>query len=415
MKTYQIRLFPEKDQIFELQKLSDIRKDIWNKLIDIQTEKYNTTKTIFNNFDLHNLLPQLKEECTDWKKLNSKAIQTIATELYGSYRSFFNLIKKDKNARPPRKIEDNNFHTISFNQSGWMIKKNRFFINQIPFEYKSKIDIKSLNIKEIRIKFIRNKWLCDLVIDDKIEYKNDLNIKTRILAIDLGLTKLATGVDNNGEMIVLKNKSKKINDYYQKQIAKIQKKRSKTIKGSNRNLLLNNVLNKCYHKKNEQVKQALHIQSKKLVNMNYNTIVIGDLTVKRLMSTEGVNENKKGIRKSFHKSNITMFLQFLGYKCQAKNINLEKIDEKWTTQINCLTGKLFDNKIKLEDRKVQLSDTIIIDRDLNSAINILNRWFGNHIASMNEPLDLSRVVKKYNLFDEITILEKAFKIVKLHK
>ena len=404
MKTYQIRLFPSKDQILKLQELSDIRKDIWNKLIDIQTEKYTTTKTIFNNFDLNNLLPLLKEQYPDWKKLNSKAVQTITTELYGSYRSFFNLIKKDKNAKPPRKIEDNYFHTISFNQSGWMIKKGLFFLNKIPFEYKSILNIKSLDIKEIRVKLVRNKWLCDIVVEEPIIYKDDLNIKTSILAIDLGLSKLATGIDNKGEMIVLKNKSKKINDYYQKQIAKIQNKRSKTIKGSNRNLKLKKVLNKCYHKKNEQIKQTLHIQSKKLVNMNYNTIVVGDLTVKRLMDSNGVNEKKKGIRKSFHQSNITMFLQFLGYKCQAKNINLEKIDEKWTTQINCLTGKLFENKIKLEDRKVQISDTIIIDRDLNSAINIMNRWFGNHIASMNEPLDISRVVKKYNLFDEIITL-----------
>ena len=285
-----------------------------------------------------------------------------------------------------------------------MIKKGLFFLNKIPFEYKSNLDIISLNIKEIRIKFVKNKWLCDIVVEEPVKYETDLKIKTRILAIDLGLSKLATGIDNNGEMIILKNKSKKINDYYQKKISKLQNKRSKTIKGSSRNKKLKIALNKCYHKKNEQVKQALHIQSKKLVNMNYNTIVIGDLTVKRLMESKGVNEKKKGIRKSFHQSNITMFLQFLGYKCQAKNVNLEKIDEKWTTQLNCLTGKLFENKIKLEDRKVKLSDIIIIDRDLNSAINILNRWFGNHIASMNEPLDISRVIKKYNLFDEIVTL-----------
>ena len=401
MKTYQIRLFPSNEQILELQELSDIRKDIWNKLLDIQHNKYEIEKSIFNKFDLNNILPELKEKYPNWKKLNSKAIQTIATELYSSYQSFFGLIKKDKTARPPNKIENNYFHSISWNQSGWIIKENDIIIiNKIPFEYKSKINIKSLNIKEIRIKFIRNKWLCDIVDDSSIKYEEDLNIKTKILAIDLGLLKLGTGIDNKGEMIVLKNKSKKINDYYQKQIAKIQNKRSKTIKGSNRNLLLKKTLNKCYHKKNEQIKQTLHIQSKKLVNMNYNTIVVGDLTVKRLMSTEGVNENKKGIRKSFHNSNITMFLQYLTYKCQTKNTNLTKIDEKWTTQINCLTGKLFKNKIELKDRRVQLSDTIIIDRDLNSAINILNRWFGNHFASMNEPLDLSRVIKKYNLFNE---------------
>jgi len=120
------------------------------------------------------------------------------------------------------------------------------------------------------------------------------------------------------------------------------------------------------------------------------------------MSKDGVNENKKGIRKSFHKSNINMFLQFLGYKCQSNNVNLTKIDESWTTQLNCLTGTQFKTKINLGDRQVQLSDTIIIDRDINSAINIMKRWFGNHIASMNEPLDLSRVLVKFNLCKETT-------------
>ena len=400
-KTYSIRLFPTKEQIDELNELSSIRNDIWNKLLEIEENEYKTNKKILNKFDLNNLLPKLKEKYPDWKKLNSKAIQTISTELFGSYRSFFNLIKKDKNARTPRKIENNeHFHTIVWNQSGWIFKENNIIINKLTFAYKSKIDIIELNIKEIKIKYVRNKWLCDIIVEEEIKYEDKLNIKTKILAIDLGLSKLGTGVDNKGNVIVLQNKSKKINDYYQKQIAKIQNKRSKTKKGSNRNKKLKKVLNKCYHKKNEQIKQTLHIQSKKLANMNYNTIVVGDLTVKNLMSKEGLNKNKKGIRKSFHKSNITMFLQFLKYKCQLKNTNLTKIDEKWTTQLNCLTGKIFKDKIELKDREVQLSNTIIIDRDLNSAINIMKRWFGNHIASMNEPLDFSSVIKKNNLFNE---------------
>ena len=400
-KTFSIRLFPDNKQIIELNELSLIRNDIWNKLLEIEENEYKSNKKIINKFGLNNLLPELKEKHPEWKKLNSKAIQTISTELFGSYRSFFNLIKKDKNARPPRKIESKDYHTIVWNQSGWIIKEdNIIIINKIPFIYKSKIDITELNIKEIKIKYVRNKWLCDIIVEEEIKYEDKLNIKTKVLAIDLGLSKLGTGVDNKGNVIVLQNKSKKINDYYQKQIANIQNKRSKTKKGSNRNKRLKKVLNKCYHKKNEQIKQTLHVQSKKLANMNYNTIVVGDLTVKNLMSKEGLNKNKKGIRKSFHKSNITMFLQFLAYKCQSNNINLTKIDEKWTTQLNCLTGKVFKERIKLNDRKVKLSDTIIIDRDINSAINIMKRWFGNHIASMNEPLDVSSVIKKCNLFNE---------------
>ena len=131
MKTYQIRLFPSKDQINQLKELSDIRKDIWNKLLDIEQNEYQTNKSIFNKFDLNNLLPSLKEQYPLWKKLNSKAIQTISTELYGSYRSFFNLIKKDKTARPPKKNENDYYHTIVWNQSGWSIKDDENTIIKI--------------------------------------------------------------------------------------------------------------------------------------------------------------------------------------------------------------------------------------------------------------------------------------------
>ena len=34
-KCYSIRLFPSKDRINQLNELSNIRKDIWNKLLDI--------------------------------------------------------------------------------------------------------------------------------------------------------------------------------------------------------------------------------------------------------------------------------------------------------------------------------------------------------------------------------------------
>jgi len=401
MKTYQIRLYPTKNQIDELNELSFTRSEIWNELLDIQQKSYENNKSIYNKFDLNNMLPKLKEKYPNWKKLNSKAIQTISTELFGSYRSFFNLIKKDKNARPPKKIENKDYHTITWNQSGWIIKENNeIIINKIFFRYKSNLNIKDLNIKEIRVKHVRNKWLCDLIVNDEIKYKNDLNIKTNVLAFDLGLIKLSTGIDNKGNQIVVENKSKKINKYFQKQIGKVQEKRSKTKKGSKRNKKLRKDLNKLYHRKNEQIKQTLHIQSKKLANMNYNTIIVGDLSVKKLMEKEGTNKKKKGIRKSFHQSNINMFLQFLSYKCQSKNINLTKIDEKWTSQLNCLTGKLFDKKIELNNRKVKLSNEITIDRDLNSAINIMKRWFENHFASMNEPLDLTNVLEKYNLSKE---------------
>jgi len=375
--------------------------DVWNTLIDIQQKYYEINKKIYSKFELINLLPKLKNVTKpEWKLLNAKAIQTIATEVSQSYQSFFTLIKKDNTAKPPKQKELGRYHTLVFNQSGWVFKDNKIQINKILFNYKSNLtNVSELNIKQICVKFNNNnnKWLCDIVINDTISYNDNVIINTKVLAFDLGLKNLGTGVDNKGNVFILKNKAKKINQYFGKQINEIKSKLSKKEKGSKNYNKLNKVKKKLYSKKNTQIKETLHIQSKQLVNMNYKTIVVGELTIKSLMSIEGINKNKKSIRKSFNESNINMFLEFLKYKLQNKQCDLIKINERNTTQLNSLTGKIFKNKVELKDRIVKLSDKVEIDRDLNSAINILKRYYDNHLASMTEPLDYTNVIMNFNV------------------
>jgi transposase len=134
--------------------------------------------------------------------------------------------------------------------------------------------------------------------------------------------------------------------------------------------------------------------------MNYKTIVVGDLSVKKLMEQDESKYTKKS--RSFGESNINMFLQFLKYKSQTKQSDLIKIDERNTTQLNCLTGKMFKDKVELKDRVVKLSDNVVIDRDINSAINIMKRYYDNHLASMTEPLDYTSVINKFNLINKPT-------------
>lgn len=405
MKTYNIRLFPDKNQVTQLLELSAIRNDLWNTLIDIEQNEYEINKKIVHNYELDKRITELRKN-TNISKLNSKACQRISKEIYSSYQSFFKLIQKDKTARPPRKMENTeSFHTIVFNQSGWIVNSNEIItINKIKFKYKSYLDITKLDIKEIRIKFINNKWICDICVNDNIIYDDIIQKDNKVLAIDLGLKTLGTCVDNKGNVIVIKNKSKKISKYYLKQISKIQSKLSKTTKGSKRNKKLKSKVNELYNKKNKQVKQTLHTQSKELLSMNYKSIVIGDLSVKKLMELDKNKYSK--VSKSFHQSNISMFVDMLKYKSYTFKTDIIKINEAYTTQLNCLTGKQFKDKITLSDRTVKLSNDIEIDRDLNASINILERYFNNHLAVMTQPLDKSSVIHRFNLMNKSSLIEK---------
>jgi putative transposase len=400
-KTHTIRLFPSIQQEKQLRNLMRLRNIIWNSLLSIREAVYKDTKKSMSDFDLMNLLPKLKEQQPELANYNSKAAQVIAKQIGAAYRSFFRHIKNgNKDARPPGVVDENKIVSITFNQTGWSFKKDKIVFSKIdtPIPFKSKEDTSKLIIKEARIKYRNGKWLCDMVAEYKDSYQE--NKSNKVLALDLGLKTLATGIDSDGKVIVLHNKAKKTAKYFSKQIAAISKQISAKTKGSNQHKHLSQVRSKLYNKRSAQVKQTLHIQSKQLANMNYQTIVLGDLSVKELMSK---TKSYKGVRKSFSQSSIDTFRQFLTYKCQGRT-NVVEIDERHTTQLNCLTGKKFNEKIELKDRTVQLSDSIIIDRDLNSAINIYKRWESYHLAALIPPLDLFSVLEERNLFQEPPML-----------
>ena len=398
-RTYTIRLFPNKKQKQQLQGLSLARNTLYNTLIDIEQQTYKETSKIKTEFDLDKDITRLRKQNPLFLNLNSKASQRVAKEVYSSYKSFFNLIKKDHTAKPPRKIEKpDKFHTVVYNQTGWkFLDTNTIKHNGIIIKFKGipGIDYKVLTVKEVKLKFINGKYLLDLGIENTVDEPKSVYSENKVLAIDLGIKNLVNGVDNTGNVIVLQNKTRKINKYFRKQISEVQSKIDKCTKNSNRHKKLRATKKKLYQRKNTQIKQTLHIQSKKLVTMNYKTIVVGDLSVKKLMQ-KGSNKLTKTSR-SFSESAIATFVEYLTYKCQNSYTEVETINEQWTTQQNCLTGKLFENKVELSDRTVKLSDSIEIDRDLNAAINILKRYEQNHLALLTAPLDVSSVVNRYNL------------------
>ena len=407
-RTYTIRLFPNKEQEQQLSNLSLARNILYNLLIDIEEQTYADNGKIKTEFDLDRDITQIRKNNQLVSCLNSKARQRVAKEIYSSYKSFFNLIKKDKSAKPPRKIETpENFHTVVWNQTGWrFIDKNTIRLNGIILSYKGMpgIEYDKLTVKEVKLKCVNNKYLLDLGVENIVKEQDKIDVDNKVLAIDLGIKNLVNGVDNEGNWITIPNKAKKTNNYFRKQISKVQSKMDKCTKGSRRYNKLRRAKKKLYVRKNAQIKQTLHIQSKKITNMNYKTIVVGDLSVKKLME-KGSNKLTKTSR-SFSESSIATFMEYLTYKCQSKNTEVESINEKWTTQQNCLTGKLFKDKIELSDRTVKLNDSIEIDRDLNAAINILKRYEQNHLALLTAPLDVSSVVNKYNLLTNTSFLNQ---------
>src|SRR5574344_493060 len=171
-RTYTIRLFPNKEQEQQLQNLSLARNTLYNILIDIEQQTYKTTGKIKTEYDLDKDITILRKQAPLLLYLNSKASQRVAKEIYSSYKSFFNLVKKDKTARPPHKVEDiNRFHTIAYNQTGWkFLSDTKVKLNGITLEYRGmpNVDYTTLSVKEVKLKFANGKYLLDLSTENTV-------------------------------------------------------------------------------------------------------------------------------------------------------------------------------------------------------------------------------------------------------
>lgn len=137
-----------------------------------------------------------------------------------------------------------------------------------------------------------------------------------------------------------------------------------------------NKLNKTYKKKQKKItnkrKDYLHKVSKHIINYciqnKIDNIVIGDIETKRLVS------KNKGLNKSTQNEGLlSRFKSFISYKAYNKGINVVMVNEAYTSQTNCLTSiKSLNSDLSI--RKVNLGHDFIVDRDLNSAVNIAKKY-----------------------------------------
>ena len=172
----------------------------------------------------------------NYKTLNSNISQQILREVDGSFRSFFGLMRLAKegkysydNISLPSYLPKDGYATLVI---GFVrIRGNRLILpysnlfrrTHSPIEIRIPPVLKDKKIKEIRIipklnaRFFEIQYIYE---EDCIQ--RDLN-KDNALAIDLGISNLATAVSSTGHSFIIDGKRlKSINQWFNKRNAKLQ-------------------------------------------------------------------------------------------------------------------------------------------------------------------------------------------------
>ncbi len=177
--------------------------------------------------------------------------------------------------------------------------------------------------------------------------------------------------------------------HYTKHLDLLRSKRDKKQKGSRRWKKWNKILHRNTNKYINRVTDYLHKVSKWIsFYRDESTIVIGKLNLKNMK-----NENSWFNKILFNEWRIGRLISFLDYKCKKYGKQLIRVNESYTTQICCRCGN--KQKLSLSDRIYKCKKcNLEIDRDLNSAINILYCYA--KAIDKNAKITKSKIVNKFS-------------------
>src|SRR2546421_5692744 len=225
---------------------------------------------------------------------------------------------------------------------------------------------------------------------------------TGVVAFDLGIKTLATGVNDQG--CVYSIGGFKGARWYNKQLDKMRSKRDCCKKKSKRYIHLTKVYKRVseqkLNKQKNRLQKASNLISNKLVER---TVVVGDLSQRQMVTKEHIERNKHLNRAVFNEWGCYTFVQMLVYKCLLYGKDLEIISERYTSKDCHRCGNR--QAMPLWKRTYHCERCgLVMDRDENSAHNILERFLarlGPHVADATRCADVFTAIDNVNTLEHI--------------
>ena len=111
----------------------------------------------------------------------------------------------------------------------------------------------------------------------------------------------------------------------------------------------------------------LHWKTINYLTKNYENILIGDMSIKGILSTESLNKMSKRIGSSMR---FFIFHERLKYKCSLTSTKYKLVDEMYTSKMCSNCGNIKENLGCLKVYKCEKCK-MILDRDINGSRGIL--------------------------------------------
>ena len=348
---------------------------------------YQIRQTFFATRKLPGKYVQTKqlsaEGQVDYKALPAQTAQQVVKVLYRNWVSFFRATKsfakspqlfKSRPKIPGYKkgIKGTKSNLVIFTNQQCRIKDGYLRFPKMTNIQPIKTNQTQETLAHVRIV---PQATCYVIEVAYIKEQNDLNLPgENVLAIDLGLGNLATCINNVGSQpFVINGKVvKSINQYYNKTKARLQ-----SIIGVGTSKRIKRIT----LKRNNKIEDYLHKTSRYIIDYcvehQIGTIVIGKNDGWKQNINLGTRTNQNFVTIPFYK-----LINQITYKAEDLGISVVVTEESYTSKIDHFALEEMKHQDAYLGKRVkrglfQSSTNVLLNADVNGAVGIARKVFGN--------------------------------------
>ena len=383
-KTFKYRLYPDEATEQKLYWTLTRCRELYNAALSERRDAYTYAGKSVTYYQQQNDLPEIKAEIrVEYQEIAAHVLQDVLRRLDRAFQAFFRRVKNGENPGYPRFQGRHRYASFTYpDGAGWKLTikeqgkqlKGVFHLTKIgqarvrlhrPLEGK---------IKTVTIKREVDEWY--VTFSCEVDEPEKLPVSYEDVGIDLGVSHLATL--SNGEMIEHPRYYRKA----QKVLERRQQALSRKKCGSQRREKARQAIAKAHRKIARQRRDFQHKTAKKLVDryqiLVFEDIQTGNLTRKPKPKQDEYGKSlpngasaKGGLNTSILDAGWGSFVAICTVKAAWAGRTIIKVDPKFTSQMCSRCGQV--HKKDLSERWHSCDCGAELDRDVNAAINILER------------------------------------------
>ena len=354
MKTFKYRLQPTKSQRKNLMQSLELCRWVYNETLAIRKYSWGQEGKTHSLYDTNKLLTRWKQEHPELKGVFSQVFQDVQKRVDLAFKAFFRRVKAGQKPGYPRFRGYGWYDSFTFTQFGFALRDKGLFLSKIgmvkiilhrPIEG----EIKTLTIQRDSV----GNWYACFAC--KVEPK-PLPLNELAVGIDVGLESFATL--SNGMKV--KNPRFFRRDEYE--LAKAQRKLSRTEKGTPERAKHRKVVQHIHHRIADRRRDFVHKLSHELVN-EFGMIAFEKLNEKNMLRNHC-------LAKSISDVAWNQLITHTAYKAENAGRRIVLVDPRNTSKMCSRCRTMVEKSLSVRIHACPICG-LVMDRDENAANNIL--------------------------------------------